>query len=179
MFSTCKWIARNYPNATLVVLGLAFIIVPELHSNAVFRAYSELHYQNWSAHPLVARTVDLWWWAEHRTLFMVVAISVTATGAIMALVGALRWLVQWVRRTNHKKHGVAFWSTVLLGGVSLVYLVSFGPASWLLVRCPSPDWAVRAHHQIYAPMIWAMQNGPSPLPKILAWYTTVGTTPLF
>jgi hypothetical protein len=76
---------------------------------------------------------------------------------------------------NQKKHGAAFWPTVILGGVLLVYLVSFGPASWLLVRCPSPDWAIQAHHQIYAPLMWMIDKGPSPLPAVLDWYATIGT----
>ena len=83
MFSIIKQFARTYPNATLVVLGLAFIILPELHSRAVFYAYSGIHYQNWTPHPLVVHLINLWWWAEHRTLFMVVAISVTVAGAIL------------------------------------------------------------------------------------------------
>jgi hypothetical protein len=103
------------------------------------------------------------------------AISVTAAGAIMASTGAIRWALQWVRRMNRKRHGAAFWPMVSLGGVSLIYLVSFGPTSWLIVRCPSPDRAIRAHHQIYAPLIWLISNGPSPLPEALSWYATVGT----
>jgi len=179
MFRTCKRIARTYPNATLIVLGLACIILVEKHANAVFYAHYGIHYQNWTPHPLFAHVVDLWWWAEHRTVYVAAQILVTIAGAVMASTGTFRWVLQWVRRESRKKHSIAFWPTVVVRGVLLVYILSFGPASWLLVRCPSPEWAFRAHHHIYAPMNWTMQNGPSPLPEILAWYTTVGTASLF
>ena len=98
MFYTCKLLARDYPNGALVVLGLALVILPELHAKAVFYAYYGIHYQNQTPPPLVANVVDLWWAAEHQTAFIAAAITVTAIGAVMAIVGGFRWLWKWTRK---------------------------------------------------------------------------------
>jgi hypothetical protein len=98
MIVACKRIARDYPNGSLVVVGLALVILPELQSRAVLYSYQGVHHLNWSLHPVIAKTIELWWAAEHTTPFMVAAISATVIGAIMVLFGAFRWVRRFARK---------------------------------------------------------------------------------
>lgn len=74
MIQVCNRLAHEYPNAILIAVGTALVILPELHAKAVFWACYRLHHQNWTPQPFIARVVDLWWAAEHTPPFMAVAI---------------------------------------------------------------------------------------------------------
>jgi hypothetical protein len=79
--------------------------------------------------------------------------------------------------TPRKKPGVAFWATVGLVVVLLVYPLSVGPACWLLTHCPCPAWSAEAYRRMYLPLSWACDNGPSALSKPFGWYCSLWIDP--
>ena len=75
------------------------------------------------------------------------------------------------------KPGVAFWATVFVISLPLLYVLSFGPACWITSRLSlSGDWLVFA----YRPMIWAMESGLESGSGILfdatLWYSMLGSS---
>jgi hypothetical protein len=70
-----------------------------------------------------------------------------------------------------KKPCVAFWATVVLVALLVAYPLSFGPACWwfgapLSSRMKSIAWSgpdPLCPPQIYWPVGWLAQNGPSPV----------------
>jgi hypothetical protein len=73
--------------------------------------------------------------------------------------------------TDRKKPGLAFWATVVVVGLPLLYVLSFGPACWITSRCSLPgDWLF----VVYAPMIWPLNNGPTFLFDAISWYSLIG-----
>ena len=54
--------------------------------------------------------------------------------------------------TSRKKPGWAFWATVGLVGIVL-YVLSMGPATWLINQDWSPEWTVDAAEWIYFPIL--------------------------
>src|SRR5882672_7949859 len=85
--------------------------------------------------------------------------------------------------TDRKKPGVAFWATVVVVAMPLLYVLSFGPACWwfsirrsemqIFDGWSGPDDPPCAP-QIYWPIGWAAQNGPDRLGDAIVWYATVG-----
>jgi hypothetical protein len=71
---------------------------------------------------------------------------------------------------DHKKPGVAFWSTVVMVGV-LGYVASFGPACWVTSRAAIGAPAVNV---AYRPMMWAWGANRKYVGAFLAWYAQVG-----
>jgi hypothetical protein len=75
--------------------------------------------------------------------------------------------------TDRKKPGVAFWTTVVLVVVSLLYVLSFGPACWITSRCSLRGaWISTA----YRPLIWSMETGPDAVSTALVWYSLAGVS---
>lgn len=66
-----------------------------------------------------------------------------------------------------KKPGWAFWTTLVLVGVPVLYVASFGPAVWATSRnLASPSLVERA----YGPVLWSMAYGPSTITRALFWW---------
>jgi|SRR6516165_7558820 hypothetical protein len=53
-----------------------------------------------------------------------------------------------------KKPGVAFWATVVMVCLLLVYPLTIAPALWLCQRAGQPDWMVGFISRFYDPL-WA------------------------
>ena len=53
-----------------------------------------------------------------------------------------------------KRPGVAFWASVALVALPILYVTSFGPACWLSARSPSDGRSVKA---VYWPLVWPLQ----------------------
>jgi hypothetical protein len=71
---------------------------------------------------------------------------------------------------DRKKPGVAFWATVVVVVVLVLYPLSMGPANWAARRYGSTGWAVKTYRGIYAPILWAYRNGPRPLHDAIKSY---------
>lgn len=68
--------------------------------------------------------------------------------------------------TDSKKPGVTFWATVV-GVVVVLYVASFGPATWLSERVETADpllWT------FYRPISWICDYGPRPIRDALESY---------
>jgi hypothetical protein len=70
---------------------------------------------------------------------------------------------------NHKKPGVAFWATVALVGL-VCYVLSAGPAEWLLRRDYVPDRARSLLRIFHMPVYWALVESPEPIGNAIASY---------
>jgi hypothetical protein len=69
---------------------------------------------------------------------------------------------------DRKKPGVAFWATVVVVGLPLLYVLSFGPACWLARQRFLPP-SVAA--QIYRPILWASADKlPGWANRAVWWY---------
>ncbi len=80
--------------------------------------------------------------------------------------------------TDRKKPGVAFWAIVVVAGLVL-YLASFGPASWLASRRLLPEWTSGPVEWFYAPLRFlallggdpsATEGPEGPFGRVLLWY---------
>lgn len=93
------------------------------------------------------------------------------------------WL-SWIRQScanpatrsvtpDCKKAGVTFWATVGLI-VGPPYILSVGPAEWLVAKIGAPPWAIMAGNVIYAPIWWIFGYGPewiaTPLFAYVSWW---------
>ena len=71
--------------------------------------------------------------------------------------------------TSRKKPGVAFWTTVVLVVVLVVYPLSFGPMCWVRNRLP-PDLSWPVYRAVYAPILWLYRGGLALVRRVLRWY---------
>ncbi len=69
-----------------------------------------------------------------------------------------------------KKPRVAFWATVALVAIFVVYPLSMGPACWLLAQEWKPDGTHAAILKVFAPILWVYRNGPEPVHSAMRWY---------
>jgi hypothetical protein len=80
--------------------------------------------------------------------------------------------------TDRKKPGVAFWATVVVVGLPVLYVLSFGPACWWLSKPPPPGYSAigdtRTAPQFYWPIGWLAMKDPRWSRKIIFWYATRG-----
>ncbi len=67
---------------------------------------------------------------------------------------------------DRKKPGVAFWATVLLVGLPLLYVASFGPACWTVSRA---DAGASTLPFVYKPLTWSMSKSNG-IKSALGWY---------
>jgi hypothetical protein len=75
--------------------------------------------------------------------------------------------------TDRKKPGVAFWATVVMVALLVVYPLSFGPACWTASRDQSLSPLDRSVSQVYWPIGWlGMREGI--LGDTVLWYAKVG-----
>ena len=56
----------------------------------------------------------------------------------------------------------------------LVYLLSFGPAMWLVDRRILPAWSKSAVSVVYYPVFWTSTIGPRPVREAVRWYAELG-----
>jgi len=65
---------------------------------------------------------------------------------------------------DRKKPGVAFWATVGLVAIPVLYVLSAGPACWLATRDLEPEWLGETD-RFYQPILWILNYAPGPIPK--------------
>jgi len=68
-----------------------------------------------------------------------------------------------------KKPGIAFWATTMTAAVTLIYPLSIGPSFWLLYRLED-RFSERVFEYAYAPLFWALENGPEWLSSLFTVY---------
>ena len=88
---------------------------------------------------------------------------------------------------DRKKPGWVFWTTVIVVGVPVLYVLSFGPACWWFAKpIEVGSWAfsgslavdqrkMREASKAYWPLGWLVANGPTPVHRVLGWYALLGT----
>ena len=73
---------------------------------------------------------------------------------------------------QRKKPGGAFWATVLVVGLPLLYVVSFGPACWITSRL---DRGADLLPVIYRPFTWGMSpQTDTTIDRAIMRYAEVG-----
>ena len=72
---------------------------------------------------------------------------------------------------DRKKPGVAFWATVGMVCLLVLYLLGVGPAMWIAIRWQPAERIIAA---IYWPCGWIAQNGPRPIRNLIAGYVSLG-----
>ncbi|HEY3965282.1 MAG TPA: hypothetical protein VGM05_12075 [Planctomycetaceae bacterium] len=96
-------------------------------------------------------------------------IAVIATaGAGVALIALCGWLT--VRIVNRRERW-AKWTAAALAGVVLLYPLSFGPATWLVLGDHVPEWFLRPIENFYWPLLLISVHAPEPAGNVLVWYT--------
>jgi hypothetical protein len=78
--------------------------------------------------------------------------------------------------TDHKQPGAAFWATVVVVFLLVLYVLSSGPALWLAVKMEAPDWVFDTLETSYGPLLWlAMWSGPlgQPYLRYLGWWQSL------
>jgi len=79
--------------------------------------------------------------------------------------------------TSRKKPGVAFWATVMVVVMLVLYPLSFGPACWISNRAGIGSSVVAT---IYRPITWAMNSGclprliDGPYREYYLWWNDMG-----
>src|SRR5260370_42080825 len=56
----------------------------------------------------------------------------------------------------------------------LAYVLSFGPAMWLVDRGILPAWPKQSVSFVYYPVFWTSMVGPRPVRELVRWYAEVG-----
>jgi hypothetical protein len=56
----------------------------------------------------------------------------------------------------------------------LVYILSFGPAMWLVDRKIIPVWTKPTVSLVYYPIFWTSMVGPRPVRECVRWYAELG-----
>lgn len=64
-----------------------------------------------------------------------------------------------------------WWATVLLIGVPVLYVLSFGPVCWTLSRA-GVEGRTRLS-AVYQPLLRASVTAPRPVGQLIAWYSQV------
>jgi hypothetical protein len=72
---------------------------------------------------------------------------------------------------DRNKPGVAFWATVVVVGLPLLYVLSFGPACWLAIRRPSLAAIVGRAYSPLTRLAWLCpgRTGIAPLRNYALW----------
>ncbi|MBI3866873.1 MAG: hypothetical protein HY290_33755 [Planctomycetia bacterium] len=77
------------------------------------------------------------------------------------------WLT--VRIVNRKERW-AKWTLAAAVGMPVLYVASFGPASWIYWQKWCPQTAHFSIGIFYAPAQWLLDEGPRPVRVALTWY---------
>ena len=72
--------------------------------------------------------------------------------------------------TSRKQPGVAFWATVVVVVVLVVYPLSFGPACWLVSHDFLP---LKSTWHFYRPIGWLANEGPEVTACPIYWWARV------
>lgn len=72
----------------------------------------------------------------------------------------------------NKNPGAGLWCTITLVGLTLGYLLGFGPACWLCSRGMLKPESVST---MYRPVLAFVPDGP--LPRPIGWYAHLGAIP--
>ncbi len=82
---------------------------------------------------------------------------------------------------DRKTPGVAFWATVVVVVVLVVYPLSFGPACWLATRGASDSHGRTAVLYGYYPILWFANAVPEPVGQAVlsyaGWMASDGSSP--
>ena len=78
--------------------------------------------------------------------------------------------------TDRKKPGVAFWTTVALVVVLIIYPLSIGPVLWLDNNELIPGFAKRPLKHLYSPLLWVVLNYETAA-QIYGWYVSLWLGP--
>jgi len=70
---------------------------------------------------------------------------------------------------DRKKPGVAFWGTVVLVALLVMYPVSWGPACRLRFHDRCPTWAITIYDHVYAPIFFINRNSTTAY-AVAHWY---------
>ena len=73
-----------------------------------------------------------------------------------------------------RKPGIAFYCTLSLVLLFLLYPVSFGPAIWSEGRGYIDKDVIE---RVYAPMLWGILYGPPPVCDSIYWWAALGLRP--
>jgi hypothetical protein len=73
-----------------------------------------------------------------------------------------------------RKPTLGFWAGVI-AICACAYLLSFGPAIWLVDRRVLPAWVKRPVALFYAPVFHLSLAGPRPIRQAIVWYGELGT----
>jgi hypothetical protein len=84
------------------------------------------------------------------------------------------WLT--VRIINRRERW-AKWTQAAVVGVPMLYVLSFGPAMWMLDRGILPAQSGSAVGCVYYPIVHGLTEGPRPIRKTIEWYANLGTKP--
>ncbi len=71
---------------------------------------------------------------------------------------------------ERQKPSLAFWATVTLIGLPVLYVLSVGPVAW--TSRFMPKWLGNALVVVYSPLEWIYKNGPAPIHEALDWYVS-------
>jgi hypothetical protein len=76
---------------------------------------------------------------------------------------------------NRRRPTGIFWVTVVLCGLSIVYVASFGPWCWLMVQ-----QAEIGHEAtptlFYRPILWVWYHCPVPIGDFVGWYASLASS---
>ena len=74
---------------------------------------------------------------------------------------------------SERKPILGFVATMVAAAL-LVYLLSFGPAMWLVDREILPAWSISVVSAVYYPVYWTSTVGPRPVREAIRWYAELG-----
>jgi hypothetical protein len=75
---------------------------------------------------------------------------------------------------DRKKPGVAFWATVVVVCLPILYVASFGPWCWFVVqKAETQDKSTKP--SLYRPLIYAWWYGSGDIRSPIAWYANLAS----
>jgi hypothetical protein len=74
-----------------------------------------------------------------------------------------------------RKKSVWPWAVLLVAGIPVLYVASWGPVNWFVNQYSCPEWIQIADGFVYWPLLWAIEHGPSWLSDALWWWVKLWT----
>jgi hypothetical protein len=74
--------------------------------------------------------------------------------------------------TDRKKPGWAFWTTMILVSLPVLYVASWGPVCKLRFDDKLPSWGVAIYDRMYVPIFFVNEKSKTAY-KISSWYLTL------
>jgi hypothetical protein len=75
--------------------------------------------------------------------------------------------------TVNNKPGVAFWATVVVVAIPLIYVLSFGPVCWICSYAGTGQFVLP---RVYQPILDAMSSSRN-VADVCHWYAQAGARP--